>query len=100
MITGINESKTLTNYVLCKYECKFNTITCNSNQKWSRYKCRCECKNTKKHRVCEKAYIWNPATCSCEKGKYVTGIIDNSVIMCHKIIDTTKTVTKISITER
>ena len=50
--------------------------------------------------MCEKAYFWNPATCSCENGKYVTGIIDNSVIMCHKIIDTTKTVTKISITER
>ena len=25
---------------------------------------------SKKH-ICEKDYIWNPATCSCESGKYL-----------------------------
>ena len=25
----------------------------------------------KKHRVCEKDFIWNADTCSCENGKYV-----------------------------
>ena len=31
-------------------------------------KCWCEC--NKKHHICEKGYIWNPATCSCKNGKY------------------------------
>ena len=34
----------------------------------------------KKHHICEKDYIWNPATCSCEKGKYLANILDGSVI--------------------
>ena len=36
-------------------------------------------------------YIWNPATCSCENGEYVGSIIDDSVIMCDKIIEEAKT---------
>ena len=41
----------------------------------------------------KKNYIWNHATCSCKNGRYLTSIIDNSVIKC-EIIDTevTKTV--------
>ena len=27
--------------------------------------------SVKKHHVCEKDYIWNPSTCSCENGKYL-----------------------------
>ena len=40
-------------------------------------------------------YIWNPATCSCENGKYLASIVDDSVITCDKIIDAevTKTIT-------
>ena len=34
-------------------------------------KCRCECK---KHDLCEKDYIWNPATRNCENGKYLASI--------------------------
>ena len=40
MITGINESKTLTNYISC--ECKFDGEKCNSNQWWNNDKCQCE----------------------------------------------------------
>ena len=42
-----------------------------------------------------KKYIWNPATYSCENGKYLASITDNSVITYQKIIDMveTKTVT-------
>ena len=55
----------------------------------------------KKHHICEKDYIWNPATCNCKNGKYLASIIDNSVITCDKIIgaeakshdEKTKTVT-------
>ena len=25
----------------------------------------------KKHCICEKDYIWDPATCSCKNGKYL-----------------------------
>ena len=32
-----------------------------------------------------KSYIWNPATCICESGKYLQSIIDNSLIMCDEI---------------
>ena len=46
----------------------------------------------KKHRVFEKDYIWNPATCNCENCKYVGSFIDNSVIICYEIIETTKSV--------
>ena len=35
----------------------------NSDQWWNSDKLRCECK---KHNICEKIYIWNPATCNCE----------------------------------
>ena len=45
-----------------------------------------------KHHICEKDYIWNPATCSCKNIKYLASIIDNSVIMCDEIIEETKTV--------
>ena len=32
------------------------------------------------------------ATCSCENGKYLASIIDDSVITCEEIIEETKTV--------
>ena len=28
--------------------------------------------------VCKIDYIWNPATCSCENGKYLSSIMDDS----------------------
>ena len=37
--------------------------------------------------MCEKDYIWNPATCSCKYSKYLASIIDNSEIKCDEIID-------------
>ena len=36
----------------------------------------------------KKNYIWNPAKCSCENGKYLANIVDDdSVIRCDEIID-------------
>ena len=32
-----------------------------------------------------KNYIWNPAKCSCENGKYLASIMDDSAIMCDKV---------------
>ena len=34
MITGINESKTLTKDISCECKCKFDGRKCNSNQWW------------------------------------------------------------------
>ena len=66
MMTGVNESKTLTKHI--SYECKwkFDETKCNSNQWWNNNKCRCGCK---KQHICEKDYIWNLGTCTCENGK-------------------------------
>ena len=41
----------------------------------------------------KKDYICNPATCSRENGKYLTSIIDNSVMTCDEVIEEIKTVT-------
>ena len=84
MITGINKSKTLTKHTSRECRCKFDGKRCNSNQKWNNAKCRYECK---KHHTCEKDYIWNLATCSCENGKYLASIIGNSVHTCDEIKD-------------
>ena len=50
---------------------------CNSSQWWNKDKHWCECKQ---HNICEKDYIWNPATCSCENRKYLASIMDDSAI--------------------
>ena len=78
MITGINESKTLTNHISCKCKCKLERTKCNSNQWWHNNKGRCECK---KIYVCEKDYVSNPATCNCENEKYLASIMDKLFVM-------------------
>ena len=34
----------------------------------------------------------NPVTCSCENGKCIGSVIDDSVIMCDEIIEETKNI--------
>ena len=41
----------------------------------------------KEHHVQGKDYIWNPARCSCKNGKYLTSILDDSVMTCDEIRD-------------
>ena len=45
MITNKDEAKAMTEHISCDYKCKFNSTTCNSNQKWNNKTCQCECKN-------------------------------------------------------
>ena len=45
MITGINESKTLTKHMSCKFKCKLDGTICDSNQWWNNEKNWCEYKN-------------------------------------------------------
>ena len=78
MITGKNELKTLTKYISCKCKYKFDGRKCNSDQRWNNNKCHWECK---KCPVCEKYHVWNPLTCSCENGKHLASIMDDTVIM-------------------
>ena len=84
MITGKHESKVLTKDIPCKCKCRFDGRKCNFHQKRNNDKCRCQCK---KHHICEKDYIWNPATCSCQNGKYLASIIDDSVSTYDEIIE-------------
>ena len=84
MITEKNESKISTKDISCKWKCRFDGKRCNSDQWWNNDKCLCECK---KCYVCEKDYICNPAICSCENGKYLTSIMDDSMNKCDEIIE-------------
>ena len=54
MITGTNESKTLTKHISCECKFKFDGTKCNSNQWWNNDKCRFECK---KHHICVKGFL-------------------------------------------
>ena len=94
MVTGINDryqQKILTKDILCKSKGKFDGSQCKSNQKWNNNKCRCEWKFPEKHNALEKYYIWNLAKCSCENGEYLAIAIDNSLITCNEITNTTNT---------
>ena len=39
--------------------------------------------------VCKKGCIWDPSACTCENGKYLGGIIGDSVIICNGNIKAT-----------
>ena len=39
MITGIDESKTLTKHLLCECKCKYDGRKCNSDEWWNNDKC-------------------------------------------------------------
>ena len=45
MITNQNEPKTITRQISSDCKFKFNSTTCNSNQKWNNETCQCDCKN-------------------------------------------------------
>ena len=80
MITGINESKTLTKHISCECKCRFDGRKCNSDQSWNNDKRQCECKK-------RQDYTWNSATCNCENGKYLASIMDDSAIICDEVMD-------------
>ena len=63
MITGINESKTLTKHILCECKCKFDGTKCKSSQWWNNDKGWCECIKMEKFViliVILRMVIWNP----------------------------------------
>ena len=82
IITGINESKTLTKHISFECKCRFDRRKCNSNQGRNNDKCQCKCKIC---HACEKDYVSNPATCNCEIKNYLVTIIDDSASMGMKL---------------
>ena len=42
---------------------------------------------SKERHVCEKDYIWNHSACSCENGKNLESIMDDSAIMYDEVIE-------------
>ena len=91
MITRIHEAEPLVKHISCDCKCKFNSTTYNSNQKWSKHTCQCECK---KYQTCKKDSNWNPSTCISENSKFLKSIGDTSVIVCDEIINATDSVSK------
>ena len=83
MITSKNEVKTMTKHISFDCKCKFNSTTCNLNQKWNNKTCQRECKN---YCTCKKDCSWNPSIGSCEDIKYLKSIADTSVMACDEII--------------
>ena len=56
----------------CECKCKFDGRKSNLNQLWNNVD-----GTVKKGHACEKDYIWNPATCSCENGKHLASVLDD-----------------------
>ena len=50
--------------------------------------------------MCKKDDIRNTSTCSCENGKYLASITDDSLIMCDQIIEEAKTVPTKKVTSK
>ena len=51
----------------------------------------CECR---KHHVSKKDYVWNPATRSCQNGKYLVSIMADPAIICDEVIESYNKETK------
>ena len=39
-----NETRFIKLHDKCKCKCRFDAIVCNNKQRWTKNKCRCECK--------------------------------------------------------
>ena len=76
MIANKNKAKAIAKHISYDFKCKFNTSTCNPNQKWNNKTCQCKCKN---YHSCKNDHGWNPSTCICENRKYLKSIADTSV---------------------
>ena len=84
MTTGINESKTLRN--IYHGNVNISLMAKNMTQIYVSIKIQ-------ENVICAKeTFFWNSATCSCQNDKYLGSIIDDSVAICDKVIDTSKTV--------
>ena len=63
VITRINEFKILVKYISCDCKCKFDSTTCNSNQKWNNDNRQRECKKYCKCKKIIVVILANPSLC-------------------------------------
>ena len=54
VITNKNEAIAMLKHVSCDFKCKFNSATCNSNQRLNNETCQCESKN---YRTCKNIIV-------------------------------------------
>ena len=91
LLARINETRKIIWHETCKCVCRLTSAICNDRQEWNENKCRCECKEDLVSKLaCDKRYILNPSTCSCERDRYCkTGqYLDYKNFVCRKkIID-------------
>ena len=64
-----NETRHIEWHETSKYKCRLDACVCNKKQRWSKDKCRCECKELIDKGLCHKGFIWNPNNCECECDK-------------------------------
>ena len=83
MIPCQDEAKAMTGHISCDCKWKFNSASCNLNQKWNNKTYKCEYKNCHKSK---KDYSWNRSTYTCEKSKYFKSVADPSLTECNEII--------------
>ena len=69
LMARTNETKLIEWHEKCKCISRLDKIICNNKQKWSKDKCRFECKKLIDKGLCDKGYIWNPSNCECECDK-------------------------------
>ena len=84
IITGINESKTLTKHILCECKCRFDGK--NVIQIIGEITINVDVSECKKINVYEKD-VSNPATCNCKNKKYLASIVDDSMIIYDNVIE-------------
>ena len=91
LLARINETRKVVWHETCKCVCRLTSAVCNDRQECNKNKCRCKCEEDLINKlVCDKGYMWNPSTCSCECDRYceIGQYLDYKNCVCRKkIID-------------
>ena len=102
MMARINETRKVVWHETCKCVCRLTSAICNDKQDWNANKCVRECKEDLVNKlVCDKGYMWNPSTWSCECDKYCKAgqyieyrecvyrkkLIDDLIEQCTTVVD-------------
>ena len=102
LLARINETRKIVWHETCKCVCRLTSAICNDRQEWNENKCRCECKEDLVNKLaCDKGFMWNPSTFSCECDRYcetgqyldykncvfIKKIIDDLIEQCTSIAD-------------
>ena len=84
MITGTNQSETLTEHISCENKCRFDRRKCNLHQWGNNDKCWSECK---KCHICEKIMFGILLHANMKMENLLASIMDDSAINCDEIIE-------------